>query len=128
MPVTRSKERTSLAVSVEACSLQPKSWEVTVSVILSCGMERGTYSGRWPQVVGGIIHKQHTGELVVQAAFCLVCNYWVPLHPERREEMWQQHVHPNRSHTRGVAARLAEDARLDSTSHNRSARNPQNCP
>ena len=68
-----------------------------------------------------------TGEFVVQAGFCSACACWVPLHPDRREEMWQQHPHGNR-HAREVAARLAEEAKLDSTSHYRSACNPPELP
>ncbi|BDA48962.1 hypothetical protein COCOBI_13-0720 [Coccomyxa sp. Obi] len=54
-----------------------------------------------------------------EAAFCQACTCWVPLHPDRRKEMWQQHLRGDR-HAREVAARLAEGAKHDSTHRYRS--------
>ncbi|CAL8463840.1 g3374 [Coccomyxa elongata] len=66
------------------------------------------------------------------AVFCEACGCWVPSPPDqhaewekpilsrnRREEVWQQHLRGDR-HAREVAARLAEEAQLDSMHHYRS--------
>ncbi len=72
----------------------------------------------------------------MQAVFCEACACWVPLPPDqhterenhklsgdRREVVWKRHLRGDR-HAREVAARLAEEAQLDSTHHYRSAHGP----